>query len=98
KLGDPGDKLPIYVISAGGRSPSFEASEKMSRLLRIPEIGAKKGNEDRNSRPGGWMKVAAKKAAKGSTTEVGVELFRGPETAELRRGILGFLLERTKSR
>jgi alpha-beta hydrolase superfamily lysophospholipase len=98
RLGDPGDKLPIYLISAGGRSPSFEASERISRLLKLPDISAKKGSDDRRSRPGGWNKVAAKKAVKGQSPDVGIELFHGPETAELRRGILGFLLDRKKAR
>jgi hypothetical protein len=98
RLGDPGDKLPIYLISVGGRSPGFEASERLSRLLKLPEISAKKGSDDRRSRPGGWNKVAGKKAVKGQTPDIGIELFHGPGTAELRRGVLGFLLERTKAR
>jgi hypothetical protein len=99
RLGDPDDRLlPIYLISTNVRNaPSLEASERISRLLKISDL-AKKGNEDRKARPGGWTKAAGKKAAKGQTADIGIELFRGPETAELRRGILGFLLERTKSR
>ena len=98
RLGDPNDRLPIYLISTSGKSAGFEASEKLARMLKIPELGAKKGSEDRRARQGGWMKTAAKKAGKGQSAEVGIELFRGAETADLRRGILGFLLERTKSK
>jgi alpha-beta hydrolase superfamily lysophospholipase len=97
RLGDSGETLPIYVISTAPKGNAYEASERLARLLRLPEIG-KKG-DDRRPRPGGWNNTAAgKKAAKGAVKEIGIEIFRGDETAELRRGITGFLLERTKSK
>ena len=98
RLGDGGDNLPIYLISTSARSSSFDASEKISRLLKLPDLSAKKGSDDRKYRPGGWSKVAGKKPAKGQTADIGIELFKGPETAELRKNILGFLHERTKAR
>jgi alpha-beta hydrolase superfamily lysophospholipase len=98
RLNDPDERLPIYVISPSNpRSPSFDDSEKLARHYRLPDLTAKKV-DDRKARAGGWNKVGAKKASKGPAPDIGIELFRGPETAELRSGILGFLLERTKSK
>jgi len=95
RLNDPGT-MPIYLVSSGSRS---DPTEKIARLLKVPELSPKKGAaDDRKARPGGWTKSAPKKGAKGASGEIGIELFRGADTSELRENIRGFLTERTKSR
>ena len=96
RFGDPG-KLPIYILSSNARGAS-DASEKLARMLKVPELDQKKGSGDSGkSRPGGWTKAAVKGKGK-TSTEIGVEIFSSPDLAELREGVRGFLAARTKPR
>jgi pimeloyl-ACP methyl ester carboxylesterase len=93
------EKLPILFITSAGKTAAFDTADRWSKQLKIPALGDdKKGSnkeDERRTRPGGWMKVAVKKTdKKAAANDLGVELLQDAEFKSTRDAVVGFMVNR----